>query len=226
MKNETTDTQKKSLNDIRAPVTMLYVLAYCGGHMSGIPHWILLLFSAAALVGISFLFEKKALLEMFVPGLRSSVIGLALATLLYVIMWRSMQAVADMVIVEGAVIGRGNIPEPIRMLLEIRHHASQIPVFIVGLAGALILSPAEEIFWRGFIQMRVIGWAGPILGVGIATILYGGFWALFANPLAGVAAAIAGLAFSVLTHKSGSLVPAMISHAVLWALGIWLLPLY
>jgi len=226
MKNVTTHTQKKSLNDVRAPVMMLYVLAYCGGHMSGIPHWILLLFSAAAFVGISFLFEKKTLLEMFVPGWRSSVVGLVLAALLYVIMWRAMQAVADIVIGEGTIIDRGAIPGPIRMLLEIRHHASQIPAFVAGLFGALILSPTEEVFWRGFVQTRMIGRVGPILGVGIVTILYGGFWGLFVNPLAGAAAAISGLAFSVLTHKSQSLVPAMVSHAVLWALGIWLLPLY
>ncbi|MCP4675726.1 MAG: CPBP family intramembrane metalloprotease [Deltaproteobacteria bacterium] len=226
MKNETTHTQKKSLNDVRAPVMMLYVLAYCGGHMSGIPHWVLLLFSAVAFVGISFLFERKTLLKMLVPGWKSSVIGLVVAAILYVIMWRVMQAVSDIVMGEGAVIDRSAIPGPIRMLLEIRHHASQIPIFVAGLGGALVLAPAEEAFWRGFVQTRIVGRAGSILGVGIVSILYGGFWGLFVNPIAGLAATIAGLAFSILTLRSRSLIPAMISHAVLWVFGIWLLPLY
>ncbi len=116
MKDETAYKRGKSLNDVRAPVMMLCVLAYCGGHMSGIPHWVLLMFAAPALVGISLIFERKTLFGMMVPGWRSSIIGVVLAAVLYVVMWRAMQLATDMVVGEGTVLGMGALPRHERAL--------------------------------------------------------------------------------------------------------------
>ncbi len=205
---------------------MLCVIAYCGGYVARIPLWTLALFGCAILLAVPFIYERHTIRGMLRWNLRSSLFGLALSLLLYVILSGTMQLITGAVIETNVILDRGSIPAPIAMLLEIRLHASQLPPFVTGLGGALLLVPAEEIFWRGFALDRFVGRIGKILGVALVTGLYGGFWALLVNPLAGGAAALAGLVFAVLTLRSNTLVPAIISHGVLWLLGLWILPLY
>ncbi len=226
MTGEATKPAKKSLNDVRAPVMMLCVIAYCGGHVAGIPIWSLVLFGCAILLAVPFIYERRAIRGMMRWNLRSSLFGLALSLLLYVILSGTMQLIAGAAMGNNVILDSGSIPAPIRMLLEIRSHANQIPLFLTGLGGTLLLAPAEEIFWRGFVLVRFTGRIGSILGTALVTGLYGGFWALLVNPLAGGAAALAGLVFAVLTLRSNTLVPAIISHGVLWLIGLWIWPLY
>ncbi len=218
--------RRKSLNDVRAPMMMLYVVAFCGGNMSAIPHWALLLFVSAALLGIALLFERHTVLKMMKWHLKGVLFGLALAVLLYLTMSWSMQFVTSMLIERGA-LGQGSaVPGPIRMLLEIRYHVDQISPALAGVLGALLLAPAEAIFWRGFIQTRLTALAGAYLGILLTAVLYAIFFTILVNIVAAIAAFLCGLAFSILTRRTNSLIPAAISHGFLWLFGIWLLPLY
>ncbi len=221
-----TNKQNKSLNDVRAPLMMLYVLAYFSGRMSGTPIWITLVIGSVVLIGIALVFERRIVREMLRWELKSALYGLALSLLIYVLMSRIMQIVTDAAIGNNAIIHEGAVPGPLRMLLTIRFHVDRITPALAGLGGVLLLAPSEEVFWRGFVQNRLIGRAGPVLGVVITTALYSAFWAVLLSPLAAAAAALSGLVFSALTLRSGALIPAMICHAVLWMLGIWILPLF
>ncbi|MCP4602840.1 MAG: CPBP family intramembrane metalloprotease [Proteobacteria bacterium] len=226
MNEAVVNTARKSLNDVRAPMMMLYVLAYFSGRMSSIPLWVVLIVGSAALIGIALIFERRALHKMLWWDLKSVLFGLALALLLHVLMSRIMQIAATITIGTDTGIHGEGIPGPLEMLLTIRFHVDRITPVLAGLGGALLLAPSEEIFWRGFVQTRLVDYAGRILGVVISVILYSGFWAVLLNPLAALAAALSGCVFSILSLRSGTLIPAMISHAVLWVLGIWILPLY
>lgn len=76
------------------------------------------------------------------------------------------------------------------------------------------IGPAEEIFWRGFIQRRLSEKFNPLWG----WIIAAGFYALVhvwsLNLMLIAAAAICGAFWGLLFWKTRSLWPVMISHAV------------
>ncbi|MCP3953899.1 MAG: CPBP family intramembrane metalloprotease [Desulfobacterales bacterium] len=166
------------------------------------------------------------MLDRFTWNTKGILLGLVLSGLLYLVMSQSMQFVTSMMIKGGAFSGGASAPIPILMLLQIRFHVDQLYPPLVGVLGALLLAPAEEIFWRGFIQTRLVRRAGPYAGIVFAAVLYSGFFAVLINYVAAAAALLSGLTFSILTHHQKSLVPAIAGHALLWLLGIWILPLY
>ncbi|UCH11469.1 MAG: CPBP family intramembrane metalloprotease [Fidelibacterota bacterium] len=99
--------------------------------------------------------------------------------------------------------------------------AQASPLLIGGLLLVWI-GPAEEIFWRGFIQRRLgerFGvWKGYLLGC----LIYGGvhLWAL--NFMLFMAALVAGLFWGAMFIKYGSVWPGIISHA-LWDVAIFVI---
>ncbi|MBD7936921.1 MULTISPECIES: CPBP family intramembrane glutamic endopeptidase [Cytobacillus] len=77
-----------------------------------------------------------------------------------------------------------------------------------------LFAPGEEIFWRGFVQKRVMNYINGFLAVGIASILfasvqfYSGSWAL---PLA---ALVAGLYWGTIYLWKRSIVLLITSHII------------
>lgn len=92
------------------------------------------------------------------------------------------------------------------------------------IAGVLIfvIAPAEEFFWRGFIQRRLANRYGVSVGVvlaaGIYALVHG--WSL--NLMLVGAAAVCGVFWGTLFAMTGSLWPGIISHA-LWDVTIFIL---
>lgn len=87
---------------------------------------------------------------------------------------------------------------------------------------ALIIGPAEEIFWRGFIQQRMMAAFGAIPGTAIATAAYGGAHLVTGNLTLIGAASVAGAfwgGMAMLGAPPGALI---ISHAV-WDVFIFLI---
>ncbi len=94
--------------------------------------------------------------------------------------------------------------------------------FIIGSLLVLIIGPAEEIFWRGFVQRRLTrryGWvAGLLAGIAVYTLVH--IWSF--NLMLIGAAAICGTFWGLLFMITGNLWPCIISHA-LWDVVIFLL---
>ncbi len=95
--------------------------------------------------------------------------------------------------------------------------------------GALILSVGlapviEEWFFRGVLQQGIVAQLGAVPGIGLAALLFGlshgapsmSFQAWLA---AASGAVLYGLAFGLLRQTSGSLLPAIVMHALVNALG-------
>ena len=97
-----------------------------------------------------------------------------------------------------------------------------------GVIAALLLlwiGPAEEIFWRGFIQQRLMvawgRWPGFLVAAGLYTVVH--LWAF--NGMLLVAALVCGVCWGWMMMRFRSLWPCIISHA-LWDATIFvLLPL-
>jgi membrane protease YdiL (CAAX protease family) len=79
---------------------------------------------------------------------------------------------------------------------------------------AAVIGPAEELFWRGFLQRR-IGAAG-------ATLAYGGVHLASGNATLIGAATVAGIYWGLL-RAIGMSVPALITSHVAWDIWIFLL---
>lgn len=102
---------------------------------------------------------------------------------------------------------------------------AQAPPALIGVLLLVWIGPAEEIFWRGFVQRRLAERTSPVAGMLAACFLYTlvHVWSL--NLMLLGAAAICGLFWGVIYMRWKSVWPGLISHA-LWDLVIFvLLPL-
>jgi membrane protease YdiL (CAAX protease family) len=85
---------------------------------------------------------------------------------------------------------------------------------------ALVIGPAEELFWRGFLQRR-LGRGDRWRGAALASAAYGGAHLAAANPTLVGAAVMAGGFWSVLA-AAGVSIPALIVSHVAWDVWIFL----
>jgi uncharacterized protein len=86
---------------------------------------------------------------------------------------------------------------------------------------ALVIGPAEELFWRGFVRRRLIErfgrWGGAVAAAGV----YGGAHLVTGNPTLIGAATTAGLYWSGLAAAGMPMGALVVSHAV-WDVWIFL----
>ncbi|MCX7908443.1 MAG: CPBP family intramembrane metalloprotease [Ignavibacteria bacterium] len=97
------------------------------------------------------------------------------------------------------------------------------PIWLISVLLIFIIGPAEEIFWRGFIQTKIVELTGkPFLSIILATILYTivHIWAF--NTILLIAAFVCGLFWGIMFNKYNSLVPVIISHS-LWDFTVFVL---
>lgn len=92
----------------------------------------------------------------------------------------------------------------------------------IGLLLMFVIAPAEEIFWRGFVQ-RIYSkhwgkWRGFLLAVIVYSLVH--VWSF--NLMLVGAALVAGIFWGLMYLKYNSIVPGIISHAV-WDLFIFVL---
>lgn len=99
---------------------------------------------------------------------------------------------------------------------------SQASTIKIGLLLLFVIAPAEEIFWRGFVQRRYSErwgkWRGLLLAVTLYSLVH--IWSF--NLMLIAAAMAAGIFWSLLYLKYNSIVPGIISHAV-WDLFIFVI---
>lgn len=98
----------------------------------------------------------------------------------------------------------------------------EAPSLLIALVLLCITSPAEELYWRGFLQRyamkRFGGWQGWL----IAAALYGGVHLVSGNLMLTLAALVAGLFWGWLYWKTADLRACILSHA-LWTVTVFLL---
>jgi membrane protease YdiL (CAAX protease family) len=82
---------------------------------------------------------------------------------------------------------------------------------LLGAVLALGAGTAEELFFRGFLQQRLSRRFGPPLAILIASACFG---VMHWDPVQGPAAALLGLYLGWIAERAGSILPAMIAHAV------------
>jgi hypothetical protein len=99
---------------------------------------------------------------------------------------------------------------------------SLLDIEIIGALLFFIIGPAEEIFWRGFVQDSLAQKFGDNTGWIIASVVYAGVHLVALNLMLFAAALICGLFWGYVFKRFKSLWPGIISHA-LWDLTIFVL---
>lgn len=97
---------------------------------------------------------------------------------------------------------------------------TQGETIMISLVLFFVTSPGEEIFWRGFIQRRLVEHFGPRAGFFGASVIYAAVHIASGNFMLTMAALTAGLFWGWLYQREHNLVPCIISHA-LWTVTIF-----
>jgi uncharacterized protein len=86
--------------------------------------------------------------------------------------------------------------------------ASLVQLFAVATVAGL----GEELLFRGVIQSLVARWTMPIIGLAVASLVFGVFHAV--SPLYFLLASLAGLYFGWIVLASRDLLPAIVAHGL------------
>ncbi len=143
-------------------------------------------------------------------GLREAAIGLGSAGILYVI-FQIGDRLTRLVLPKGAKeIGAIYGLEKLRPRQEL------------AVRLALIIGPAEELFWRGLVQSRLIEQFGPLPGYLLGTAAYGGAHLVTGNVTLIGAATVAGAFWGGLAALGVPIEALIISHSF-WDVFIFLI---
>ncbi len=99
---------------------------------------------------------------------------------------------------------------------------SQASPLTIAVALLCWIGPAEEVFWRGFVQDRLVRRMGPRAGFVWTTAVYTLVHVWSFNFMLLGAALVCGLAWGAIYARSRSVWPGLISHA-LWDATIFVL---
>ena len=167
--------------------------------------WLKLSFSALLLAVFAFkpvLEQRERLLNL---KIRFVYVGILSTVLLYAIFW------------VGREVSIALFPFASREIGNVYVTKAELNPAAIGLLLFFIMGPAEEIYWRGFVQETLSGRFGQVTGLLATSTIYA-FIHIFAfNFMLFVAAAVCGLFWGLLYLREGSLIPVMLSHA-LWDL--------
>jgi hypothetical protein len=128
-------------------------------------------------------------------GVASGIAGYALAR---VFVWATCGGVTDA------------LSEPLGALFARFEARAPLP----ALALFFVLAPAEELYWRGVVQARLRERLGAVRAVAVATAIPAVLALAAGEPLLALAMLPTYAAWGALAAWRGSLVPALVSHAI------------
>jgi membrane protease YdiL (CAAX protease family) len=163
---------------------------------------------SASILALAALWLRKPGEMAFRLNLKAVTIGLISAGILYLI-FLTGQAVSHLL-----------FPFAAGQIQGIYSLGEGMPVWVVTLLLLLVTGPAEEIYWRGFLQRRLMvrfgGWQGWLMASGVYAGVH--IWAW--NFMLVGAAGVAGLFWGCLYWRLNNLTTQVVSHAV-WSVVIF-----
>lgn len=93
------------------------------------------------------------------------------------------------------------------------------------LALILVAAPGEELFWRGFVQKRLLNYFGPLMSIFIAALLYASVHIYSGTLILMLAAFLSGLMWGALYLWKRSMPLVIVSHIVFDIMIFIILPL-
>ncbi|MFZ0132117.1 MAG: type II CAAX endopeptidase family protein [Desulfobacterales bacterium] len=163
--------------------------------------WYKISASALTLTALSFLFQSPRVLHLKVD-LRAAALGLASAVALYLVFWAGKTVSSMILPFAGDQIG------------SIYQKGEGTSIWKIALLLFFVTGPCEELYWRGFLQRRLMGRFGNGRGWIIATVLYAGVHIASLNFMLIGAAGVAGAFWGAMYWRLKDLTPVIISHSI------------
>ncbi|MDA8124381.1 MAG: type II CAAX endopeptidase family protein [Deltaproteobacteria bacterium] len=171
--------------------------------------WLKLTGSAALLAAVGLTQSRRELRTLFAFKIRHLWVGVLSALVLYGLFWLGKEAASRLFAFAPAQIA------------SVYATKSQLDAVLIGWLLALLMGPAEEIYWHGFIQRRLVGRFGVPAGVLGTSAIYALVHIGSLNPMLILAAGVCGLFWGLLYQREQRLIPLIISHS-LWDVMIFI----
>lgn len=188
----------------------LWTVMFCPATARYVNFWGMMCISAVFLVTLPF-FARARWWEDVSFGKGNIIAGIAIAACLWGIFWIGDKAASVLFDFAG---------EQVESIYDIR---SGVSPWLLSCLLLFLIGPAEEIFWRGYIQKTLSGIAGRNAGFLLSTLIYAGVHVPSGNFMLVMAALVAGtvwgLVYRLRPDRLGAL---LVSHA-LWdaAVFVW-----
>jgi len=169
--------------------------------------WIKISFSAAILAILSFWLQPHPKQNLKFNG-SAIIIGLLSAALLYLIFWTGKAVSAAILPFSGQQIG------------GIYAKGTGTSMWMIALLLFFITGPAEELYWRGYLQKNLMSRFGRWQGWLLATVVYAAVHIWSFNFMLIGAAFVAGAFWGAMYLYFKNLAPVIISHSV-WSMVIF-----
>ncbi|MDO4586322.1 MAG: CPBP family glutamic-type intramembrane protease [Planctomycetia bacterium] len=206
--------QKQKLNVAILIAFVLWGVMFSPWTASRIPFWPMMSLSAGILLMTAFGFRhdwRDLLQQTPRSRLRTLLYGFALAAFLWGIFWIGDKASSFLF---GFASGQ---VDHVYTLKE------GISPWTIGLLLLILIGPAEEIFWRGYVQRTLADLYGPnramFFSIGVYALVH-----LFSfNFMLLAAAAVLGCVWSFLFRLSPKTLPTLIVSHALWDTAVFVL---
>jgi membrane protease YdiL (CAAX protease family) len=199
-----------SLRTVYATIPAAFVLWFFIFAAPAGNFWLKLTGSASLLAAIGLVSSRNELKALFVFKIRHLWVGALSALILYGIFWVGKLA---------ANLLFSFAPGQIEAVYASK---TQLDAVWIGLLLLLVMGPAEEIYWHGFVQRRLTGRYGATMGVLATAVVYTLVHVVSLNFMLVAAAGVCGLYWGLLFQREKNLIPLIISHA-LWDFLIFVL---
>ena len=172
--------------------------------------WAVMLAATALLAGSALALDRGRLRDLYAFRPVHLLIGVCSAVVLYVVFYAGDLVASRLFDFARPEVGR------------IYGTREQAPALFIALALLLWIGPAEEVFWRGFVQNRLSERFGTVWGWLAASLAYTLVHVWSFNPMLLVAAAVCGLFWGAVFARCKSVWPGLVSHA-LWDVTIFVM---
>jgi len=199
-----------SLRTVYATIPAAFVLWFFIFALPVGNFWLKLTCSASLLAAIGLVSSRNEIKALFVFKIRHLWVGALSALILYGIFWVGKLA---------ANLLFSFAPGQIESVYASK---TQLDAVWIGLLLLLVMGPAEEIYWHGFVQRRLTGRYGATVGVLATAVVYTLVHVVSLNFMLIAAAGVCGLYWGLLFQREKNLIPLIISHA-LWDFLIFVL---
>jgi membrane protease YdiL (CAAX protease family) len=172
--------------------------------------WVSLSLASGILAASALFVQRRRLPELFAFKPAYIGIGVISAAVLYAVFF------------VGNLIATAILPDATSQIAGIYTTRTEAPAWLIGLLLLVLIGPAEELFWRNYVQ-RVFGerfsplWAW-LLTAAVYTLVH--IWGF--NLMLIGAAAVCGLFWGAMFLRYRSVWPGLISHA-LWDVAAFVL---
>lgn len=201
------DQQKLTLSVLMAAFLWLIMFSpWTGGRLN---FWLEMTFAAVVLSGLTLAFtpDRKTLFQVEKP-LQQLAVGIVIAIALWGVFW-----VGDKL---SSLLFNFARPE----VDAVYAMKTGLPPYAIALLLILVIGPAEELFWRGYVQRTLVrilpGKRSANLAFVLTTLIYALVHIWSFNFMLIMAALVAGAVWGFIYRLNPKLLPALVLSHALW----------